>query len=216
MIKKGNGKSLKEAIHDAEYHDILVGKYPINHIITERVLVEKYQVSKAPIREALVQLCSENMLKSIPRCGYQVVQITAREIEEGLSMRLLLELGALERTAKMITPSQLKELQANIDRSQEITENQDIFKHWFQNIGFHLLLCSLADNTLLYATLDQVLKYCSRGAYQYFNRTWAKDILTDASQHQLVVDHLSNGNLEEAKSALHEDILSMREAFQSS
>jgi len=216
MIKKDDGKSLKETIHDAEYHDILIGKYPINHIITERVLVEKYQVSKAPVREALVQLCSENMLKSIPRCGYQVVQITAREIEEGLSMRLLLELGSLERTAKKITPSQFKELQANIDKSQEITDNQDIFNHWFHNISFHLLLCSLADNTLLYATLDQVLKYCSRGAYQYFNRTWAKDILTDASQHQLVVGYLANGNLEEAKSALYEDILSMREAFQSS
>ncbi len=216
MKKKDDGKSLKEVIHETEYHDILVGKYPINHIITERVLVEKYQVSKAPVREALVQLCSEKMLKSIPRCGYQVVQITAREIEEGLSMRLLLELGALEKTAKRITAAQLKELQANIDKVQEITVEQDIFAHWFHNISFHLLLCSLADNSLLYSTLDQVLKYCSRGAYQYFNRTWANDILSDASQHQLVVDHLANGNLEEAKSALHEDILSMREAFQSS
>ena len=57
-------------------------------------------MSKAPVREALVQLCSEKMLKSIPRCGYQVVQITAREIEGRLEHAVASRAGCFGKNSK--------------------------------------------------------------------------------------------------------------------
>lgn len=72
-MKKEN---LKKKVYDDVLQSIVRGEYSADDIISEGMLIEKYNVSKSPVREALVQLCSENVLKSIPRCGYMVVKLT--------------------------------------------------------------------------------------------------------------------------------------------
>ena len=59
-------------------------------LLTERELVERFQVSKAPIREALLRLCNEEVLTSIPRCGYVVVRIGDRSGRDNLQVRGIL------------------------------------------------------------------------------------------------------------------------------
>ena len=68
-------KQLKEQIYDDIFERILKGSLPPNELIKENTLVEYYGVSRAPVREALLMLCTEGVLKSIPRAGYQIVQI---------------------------------------------------------------------------------------------------------------------------------------------
>ena len=74
-----NNQSIKELVYEGILNDIIQGVYPANSILNERTLVEKYGGSKTSVREALVQLCSEGILKNIPRYGYQLLS----------SMRLL-------------------------------------------------------------------------------------------------------------------------------
>ena len=71
-MKKEN---LKKKVYDDVLRAIIEGEYSAEDIISEAMLIEKYNVSKSPVREALVQLCGENVLKSIPRCGYMVVKL---------------------------------------------------------------------------------------------------------------------------------------------
>ena len=70
-MKKEN---LKKKVYDDVLQSIVRGEYSADDIISEGMLIEKYNVSKSPVREALVQLCSENVLKSIPRCGYHLLR----------------------------------------------------------------------------------------------------------------------------------------------
>ena len=67
----GNIK-LKDQIYENILNEIIDGNYRQNDIITERELIEKYGVSKSPVREALVELCNEKILESRPRMGYQI------------------------------------------------------------------------------------------------------------------------------------------------
>ena len=62
--------------------EITEGKYQQNDIITERELIEKYGVSKSPVREALIELCKEDVLESRPRMGYQIRPISIKEISD--------------------------------------------------------------------------------------------------------------------------------------
>ena len=84
-------KPLTARVYDEVYSDIINGKYGSQDIITESALVEKYGVSKSPVREALIQLCNEDVVRVIPRLGYMVVQITPKEIRELAEMRTVLE-----------------------------------------------------------------------------------------------------------------------------
>ena len=62
-------KSIKEQIYYAILEDILHGEYRSRDVLNERSLVEKYKCSKAPVREALLLLCNDHVLRSIPRYG---------------------------------------------------------------------------------------------------------------------------------------------------
>ena len=106
-MKKEN---LKKKVYDDVLQSIVRGEYSADDIISEGMLIEKYNVSKSPVREALVQLCSENVLKSIPRCGYMVVKLTESDINDILNFRMAFESGMLTQIIDNISEDQLKEL----------------------------------------------------------------------------------------------------------
>ena len=68
---KGNA-TLKGQVYDALFSDIINGTYPPDYVFTEKFLMEKYQVSRAPIREALISLVTQQVLESVPRQGYRI------------------------------------------------------------------------------------------------------------------------------------------------
>ena len=103
-------QSIKELVNEGILNDIILGVYPANSILNERTLVEKYGGSKTSVREALVQLCSEGILKNIPRFGYQLPVITPSELSAISEYRIILETGALKKTMKIITQEQIDRL----------------------------------------------------------------------------------------------------------
>ena len=82
MTKHPND-SLKQQVYNALFSDIINGNYPADTILTEKFLMEKYNVSRAPIREALTQLTGTRLLSSIPRQGYKILQPSAEQLLEG-------------------------------------------------------------------------------------------------------------------------------------
>ena len=62
--------TIKSRIVEAVIQDIIDGRYSPNDIITEKELIERFNVSKSPVRDALIELCANEVLKNIPRYGY--------------------------------------------------------------------------------------------------------------------------------------------------
>ena len=96
-------QSIKDQVYQGILSDILDGVYDVTSVIREKDMIEKYHVSKTPVREALVQLCGENILRNIPRYGYQVVAITPQQIREVVEYRKVIELGALAASFPVLT-----------------------------------------------------------------------------------------------------------------
>ena len=75
-IPTTNNSNLKEYIHDQILKDVIEGTLQPNMILHEKKLMEQYGVSRSPVREALIQLCSEGTLCNYPKRGYEVSSIT--------------------------------------------------------------------------------------------------------------------------------------------
>ncbi|MEA4912892.1 MAG: GntR family transcriptional regulator, partial [Oscillospiraceae bacterium] len=95
--KKG---SLKDMVYHKIIELIISGELRCDDIITENQMIERFSVSKSPVREALIQLCYEEVLRSIPRCGYQIVQITPKNIRDLVELRCILELSSLQKLSE--------------------------------------------------------------------------------------------------------------------
>ena len=111
--------NLKEQIHHHLFSDIVNGVYTPGSILHEKNLMEKYGVSRAPIREALIQLCSEGVLRNLPKRGYEVTEISAEEIQNIIRYRISLECGFMQQYGGYIDDALIEKLeQHNLNHQQ--------------------------------------------------------------------------------------------------
>jgi DNA-binding GntR family transcriptional regulator len=80
--------------------------------LTEAGLVGQLRLGKTPIREALVRLTHEGLVRPIPRHGYEVAPITLADVEDLFRLRLVLEPAAMELAAGRIDPATHRRLTA--------------------------------------------------------------------------------------------------------
>jgi DNA-binding GntR family transcriptional regulator len=76
---------------------ILNGSFPGGELLTEGQIAERVDVSRTPVREAMLRLEAEGMLRLYPKKGAMVVPVTAAEAEDVIEARAVLENWAARR-----------------------------------------------------------------------------------------------------------------------
>lgn len=198
--------SLKTVVYDAVLDGIVKDAYKPGQILNEKQLVETFGVSKSPVREALIELCNEGVLKNIPRYGYEVVTLTRRDIENILQFRSFLEAGCLESCCERLTAAQLDELsELNDVCCNETTD--DLWMHWERNKQFHLHLISYANNAYAYRELERSMDILKRAYAQFYWDKWNKSIVpTDVKSHKPLIQSLREKRFAEAVQWVRDDL----------
>src|SRR5829696_611051 len=84
---------------DALYRLIRTGELSPGQRVDQRIISERLEVSRTPLREALRALAGDGILTRTPNAGYAVAKLSAAELLQYYSIRAFLEaevLGALE------------------------------------------------------------------------------------------------------------------------
>lgn len=204
MAKENN---LKMMIYTSVFESIIRGEYPAGNIISEKMLTDKYGVSKSPVREALVELCNEGILRSMPRYGYEIVRLTRKDIADILNFRLILEGGTLKEIMARITEQQICEL----ERLDELCTNEeslgDFWVHWGNNKNFHMSLMAFANNEFSYNSLKKALDTLTRAYAQFYWDKWNQiSYPMDTKAHVKIIECLRKKDVEGAIHFLREDI----------
>lgn len=202
---------LSEKIHDEILELIIKNATEEEQVLNEKRLVELFGVSKAPIREALIKLCSEGVLKNIPRYGYVVVKMKEKDARDILKLRCILELEALKDGFETIVQYHLDDIKRHIDNAALMQQEPvDVWKVWEDNEAFHLLLASYADNQLLIKFLKESLRIQKRIYAQFsWNKKQSMDDQLDKAPHVGIYEALCEKNLEKAQELLRCDITSV-------
>ena len=156
-LKPLDGYSLRDQIRDQVRNAILNGFVKPGDHLVESAIAEQLLVSRAPVREALSVLEREGIVVYFPRRGYFVVEFTPKDIEEIYSLRLLLEVGALQRSINQFSVTDIKQMQAMVDALGQAVEEE-----WGQaelanlDLSFHELICKAADNSRLFAVWNRM------------------------------------------------------------
>ena len=206
-------KTLKEIVVEGIYREIEEGVYKPNDIIHEGEIMEKYDMSKSPVREALIELCKDNVLKNIPRVGYQVVSITLQEILDLLEFRIDVETANLRRLASRITKEQLEELK-QLDTIAGDNPEQMVAVHWNRNTEFHMKLCEMGGNGYICREISAALLRSCQYISQYFQTAWKKNAESNSYYHRAVIAALEAGDAEMAVEMLRKDIGNVRVQIQ--
>lgn len=208
-------ETLKKQIYDRVLERIVNKDYPVDYILKEKELSEQFGVSKAPVREALIELCKENIVKSIPRAGYRIVRFTEKDIYEATELRLLLELPVLDRIIPA-RPDILQTLSALVEESDKHHADAAVSLDawWDNNVRFHVALNAAVENTLLTSTLEAVLQRLKRAVAQLFGNGPSENyrrFMPDT--HGALLQAIEKGDKRESKKILSRDVLSIRKQF---
>lgn len=95
-------KTLKDIIYNKLKNDILNNQFPSDYYITEQNLANQLEVSRTPLREAMMELVNEYLIDFIPRKGYKIRQYSDSEIDQIFLLRTVIECKVIEPDRKSV------------------------------------------------------------------------------------------------------------------
>lgn len=207
-------KSLKQKVYDSLLADILDGIYPLDFVFNEKFLIDKYHVSRSPVRDALIELCNENILRCLPRYGYEIVRISQKNIRDIAQFRLLVETEMFRQNCRKYQKEMLEQIRIFREINNDEVKNQapNLLLLWKNNIGFHKMLISFSGNAYIEAELEKALALQYRAYSQlYWEKRRNSPPEVDfapviANNHIELEKCLTNGEFEMAVEVLKRDI----------
>lgn len=201
----------KTLVYQSVFADIIRRQYSHQSIITEKMLIDKYNLSKSPVREALIQLCSDGILESLPRIGYRIIPLSMKDLSDALTLRLLIETKALEYSFPNINGNKINTLKVLQQEKESIVDVKDVYVHWELNVRFHITLASFSNNKYFTQTLMSLMKTCFRGVYGYYEDFWEEgDNKGNMPYHEMLIEALKKRDLEESIKILKTDISDLK------
>ena len=98
---------LRDVVFNTLRKAILKGELKPGERLMEIALAERLGVSRTPVREAMRKLELEGLVVMIPRRGAQVANITEKDLNDVLEVRIALENLSIENACARMTEEQL-------------------------------------------------------------------------------------------------------------
>jgi DNA-binding GntR family transcriptional regulator len=126
----------------------------------DRVLEQKWSarlgIGQPTLREALLELEHQGLLRKQPQRGTYVTQLSPEDYQRILEVRIPLEAIAIGRAATRMTPASEKELVRLVKAMSGPDKNSDV-KHFHDcDVLFHRTLWEIADNVYLAEMLESI------------------------------------------------------------
>lgn len=204
--------TIKSRIYNAIWDDIIDGVYDWNYVFNEKNLVEMYQVSKSPVRDALLELCKDNILRSIPRYGYEIVRIPEKQLREMIEMRVMIETSGIRKCFSHLKQKEFDAIrEANLrSRILLMDKNSTARQLWEDNMQFHRQLYSFSNNEFGTTILERCMQMQTMAYVQLYRFTIDSHRVMTTSSHEGIEQLIINGNLEGTVQALERDICSIQ------
>jgi len=130
-------KTLKDIIYNKLKARIMYNQFPSSHYITEQNLAGQLEVSRTPLREAMMELVNEELIEFKPRKGYKVREYSENEIDQIFLLRRVIECEIIKPLFDNITTDHLKVLKGITQKQRKFMELDDGFEFINLDKEFH-------------------------------------------------------------------------------
>lgn len=211
-MAKNGPITLKQRIHRQTRHEIIFGKVAPGERIIENRLTEKFQCSRGPVREALIQLEKEGFVVLVPNQGAVVTKISPKEVEDFYALLALLEEKAVEWAAPHLIPADIKQLTDINDKLRQISqEEKNPVETWVPlNQVFHRFFREKCRNEKMNWIVEEIRLRITRHRYTSLTVTALDDYIRD---HEAIVEAIRQGDPRKAGEAMKKHIHRARQVL---
>ncbi|NJC23738.1 DNA-binding GntR family transcriptional regulator [Arthrobacter pigmenti] len=139
--------SLTERTIDAVREGIRDGTFVPGELYSVYQLADQLDVSRSPVREALLRLAETGMVSIVRNRGFRVVLPGARELAEIMAVRMALEIPAAAQAARRASAEDRAALETEREAMQQAVQDSDEGAFLLHDQRLHALLLNLAGNS---------------------------------------------------------------------
>ncbi|QOV37039.1 GntR family transcriptional regulator [Streptomyces ferrugineus] len=183
---------------------VLDRRYEGGTLLTEGELAEAVGVSRTPVREALLRLEVEGLIKLYPKKGALVLPVSAQEIKDVVETRILVEEHAA-RKAVPAPPGLIERLQELLDRQKAQAAAGDLAAAAVTDRCFHAEIVRSGGNEILSRLYDQLRDRQLRMGVAVLH-SHPDRIAKTLAEHEEILQALRSGDAEAAVGLVHRHI----------
>jgi DNA-binding GntR family transcriptional regulator len=184
---------MRDRIRDVLVARILDGTYPAGLQLKELSLAREFNVSQAPIREALRELEGTGLVTSERYRGTRVRGADSVEMRESYELRLMMEARSIERGLPL-SADMAEKLQACITRMADAVSRADSEQYIDWALSFHRSLVEMGGNGTFLKLWDS-LHWDVRGRIALRRLAAAgTDLVAVVAMHARVMQALRDGD----------------------
>ena len=140
---------ISEQVRDMLRDRITAGVLAPGEKLTEIDLATRLNISRGPLREAILHLTEEGLLVKEPYKGLRVRSVSQQELAELYSLRTTLERFAFEEAWEKRDDVAMDDLRARYEALDQARTDQDISRAVSGEIAFHSWVYDLSGHGLL-------------------------------------------------------------------
>ncbi|MET7679281.1 GntR family transcriptional regulator [Streptomyces sp. NPDC005423] len=183
---------------------VLDRRYEGGTLLTEGELAEAVGVSRTPVREALLRLEAEGLLRLYPKKGALVLPVSSQEIADVVETRQLVEAHAA-RKAVPAPPALIRRLEELLDRQKAQAAAGDLAAAAVTDRSFHAEIVRSGGNDILSRLYDQLRDRQLRMGVAVMH-SHPDRIAKTLTEHEEILEALRAGDAEAAVSVVHRHV----------
>ena len=178
-------RELREAICDF--------RLPPNQRLVQNGLADQLGISRTPVRDALLRLAQEGLVRPAPwRGGYLVSEFTPQGVLEIYEVRIALEPLAAEQAAGLHTRAEIAQLR-DLNARIETEPVGPVSEHYELNKPFHAVVVRPCGNDILKRMLDQLWSMPS-ALRMYHHQVAGGEVISEmVAEHDAILEALEQG-----------------------
>jgi len=166
----------KNVYQELKRQIVLLERKP-GEVIREKDVMGLFDVSRTPVREALMRLEMDGLVRIIPNVGTFVEEITFQKLKDVFEIRAHMVRLAGELAAARISTEEIAEIRLLIDEMRSVKDTKRLM-HLDSEI--HLIINRATRNALLGKTLRKLLNQATRiWAYAGASEDYWQDLVRE-------------------------------------
>lgn len=200
--------SLNEVAYSRLKDALVTLVYKPGEYLNTAQVMERFDLGRTPINQALHRLSAEGLVQIIPRKGAMAAPLSIDDALELIDVRLVNEMLCLRLAATAITDAELRELSATALDFEKAAGKQQSVALTNADRKFHELIARAARNAILQDILNVL--------HARAQRFWAISLSTKGHVEEVIAEHrailaaLQARDAEAAAEAVRRHILSFK------